>query len=408
MSVEEALSLCGRLLAKVLLDGDWRVAPPPRLCPRVPRDRHTRSLNTLDGALAALEQCRPGTRAGRVPRGAHEWPAIFGCDELRACDLAGCESWDEDERLTDANKASLVIDAVKHQLVSKSRGDVALMALKEGFQGADNCDRTLDGRPGPHAGQAMSTTSVVARCMTPAPLALRPLRGRPVSGGDAGALGCGTGSRRSSRRRSGARAQALTPVTDAVYARARGWLDALVRGLDPQTLALAALHLLGRKTHARVRSSSTRRRTGHNRADIRPLRTSKKRRARGAGVATVDSASHLEHVALDAARRSTAAGAPEPLRYGARYRCALGERQGRCEFPRRSSSWPCAAHGATVLAPPHRGERGVARILLEVGEELPVRRRALRKYFFAKRCRRPPAPPSPPSPSRARSLRYSS
>ena len=130
----QALSLCGRLLAKVLLDGDWYSVDdrlPDFVLEYLVTD-NTTSLNSLDGALAALEQCRPGyARQYRelLARGAHEWPAIFGCDELRACYLAGCESWDEDERLTDANKARLVIDAVKHQLVSVRRQ--ALIALKE-------------------------------------------------------------------------------------------------------------------------------------------------------------------------------------------------------------------------------------------------------------------------------------
>ena len=34
----------------------------------------------------------------------------------------------------------------------------------------------------------------------------------------------------------GSTSQGMGPVTDAVYARVRGWLDALVRSLDPQTL----------------------------------------------------------------------------------------------------------------------------------------------------------------------------
>ena len=251
MPVEEALSLCGRLLAKVLLDGDWYSVDdrlPDFVLEYLVTDNMT-SLNTLDGALAALEQCRPGhARQYRelLARGAHEWPAIFGCDELRACDLAGCESWDEDERLTDANKASLVIDAVKHQLVSVRRQ--ALIALKEGFQGADNCDRTLDGRPGPHAGQDnVYNFQLLLACMTPADLALR-LRGRPVSGGDDVCARLRYRQQTEFAAPVGSTTQGMGPVTDAVYARVRGWLDALVRSLDPQTLGSLLYFMTGRKT----------------------------------------------------------------------------------------------------------------------------------------------------------------
>ena len=62
MSVEEALSLCGRLLAKVLLDGDWYSVDdrlPDFVLEYLVTD-NTTSLDSLDGALAALEQCRPG------------------------------------------------------------------------------------------------------------------------------------------------------------------------------------------------------------------------------------------------------------------------------------------------------------------------------------------------------------
>ena len=133
----------------------------------------------------------------------------------------------------------------------------------------------------------------------------------------------------------GSTTQGMGPVTDAVYARVRGWLDALVRSLDPQTLGSLLYFMTGRKT---VRASDfldeekdtiTVLIWGPDRANIKEAS-----RAGAGNVATVDgwlptSSTCARQLQLPA--YTSALKLREQL-LGALKQMEEGERQGRCEF----------------------------------------------------------------------------
>jgi len=185
--VEEALSLCGRLLAKALIEGSSCCvddALPMYVLEYLVTD-NVESLDTIGGALAAMEATRPGQarlyRLLLAPGGVAHLEGVYD-GALKESDLIESPSRPDvtsthaNALVTEETKQEAVLRAVRHQLFSERRR--SLEALKEGFQGMDQP------RSGTAASQQFGCYNFqhLLASLPPMDIALR-LRGQPVRGG---------------------------------------------------------------------------------------------------------------------------------------------------------------------------------------------------------------------------------